>query len=503
MFAFVKLSLLFVRERMCSPGIPQTIILLCTQAIIKVYNFPEPQHLFLVPVIQVIKMGKKHAAPPQPIDIFNAPSPRTLLTSSGDKGLLKRTRDSSNSVTVAPRHGTTPGAAVTTPTGSGPAFPESPPPETIVDYGDADVLSTSADSDYFSSEGNDGNDVGADEEDFDEEEVDEENGEEEEEDDEAYEDDEEDATHINLDFDALPMDENDIDSVMHLMDQLIPDHMNDIDRDVFGQVLAKEPLTTLIQLAEEDGASPLPPSMMHDNVTGTATDVFGLVSLLNIGDLAVNKKNTSAIALRKFLEKNIWSVVHPGLAPHFLMTAQDDSAKHKPFKCVWLISEHIRNVPLQMVSRALDFTWESFEKDVADAQKTRTSSSAITNPCMILILAKIQRDAEKAAALTKREKGTNKSAHPPAKQKRRLEAATLPSTAASAPINVEEDFIFWREEDSILYANRDVRVAVHSYRCRAQYDMQPESERPVTLAFVLSAEGLRKGLAQIRKMALE
>ncbi|CUG90227.1 p21 regulator protein, putative [Bodo saltans] len=484
-------------------------------------------------------MGKKHA-PPQPIDIFNAPSPRTLLTSAGDKGNFgKRPRSSEGTVTITPSggiavapspRGASTASVIITPTGSGPAFPESPPPETIEDYGDEDAVSTSADSDEFSSGGNDGNDVAADEESSDFDNDDEEDDEDDEEmdadeeggsnDDDEDDDGEQlfddvDATHVNLDFEALPMDEDDVDAIIHLMDQFIPDHLNEVDRDLFGQILAEEPITTLIQLADDADAAPLPESMKHDS--GNGVDVFGLVSLINLGHLAVDLKNGAAVALHQILEKNVWSVVRPGLAPHFLLTARDETGEGNKFKSMLLISEHVRNTPQQIVTRLLDFAWETFESDAAalrspklvaggknkklptaEAIATTNSALRVTNPCMFIILAKIQRDAEKAANLAKREKRAGGDA--PAKQKRRVEPPSGSSSGA-AVLNVEEDFIFWREEDNIMYANRDERVAVHAYRCRAQYDTQPEPERPVTLAFAVSAEGLRKALAQIRKTA--
>ncbi|EPY23273.1 hypothetical protein AGDE_12945 [Angomonas deanei] len=66
--------------------------------------------------------------------------------------------------------------------------------------------------------------------------------------------------------------------------------------------------------------------------------------------------------------------------------------------------------------------------------------------------------------------------------------------------DISQHYLFWREEDEVLYHFRDTRVAALLYRCRAQYDGQPESERPLSVLFVISSPTvLRQALEAMKR----
>lgn len=442
-----------------------------------------------------ISMGKKHAQP-EPIDIFNAPSPRTLLVEGGVAAGRKRPRETSART-----------VSVSSPNASkdGLGFPESPPPEQAFDFGDRKEGDDDSDegSDAFSSDlGDDGN---VDEESIEDEsegtDSDEEGAEESEEGEEVGgrsggsesgdESEGGDPDNITVHFEAVEMSARDVESVTHLMDQVVPDHRLEVDRDALGALLAASPFTTLVKLGTGDDSDE---EGDEDSESDTSREVYGMVSLINVAaEVGVAAHRPALEPLLQLLKAGVWQTVAPGIAPVDLLTATDATSGKS--KAMWLISEHIRTVPLELVSRLLAFVSTDLASQLKASSSDPGSAAAVTStvasrglnilfPCMFVLLAKIQRDAHIAKQLSKH------AASPKAPKSAKTE---------TRPLNIENEFIFWREEDEIMYKLRDQRVAVHAYRCRSQYDNQPESERPVTLAFAISSNDLQRALAEIAK----
>lgn len=399
-------------------------------------------------------MGKKHAQP-EPIDIFNAPSPRTML-----KGGTKRPRGESAATVTGPSPTTSASAS---------DFPVAPP--AAFDDDDISESESSLNTSEFSSDGDDGNaNDDSEESEEDEEDMDDEEGSDDDDDDGGESTD---AKDVTVHFTANEMKEVDIDCITHLMDQFLPDHMNEVDRDDFGAALLRSPYTTVVKLSNGEESD--------DDDEDEAKEVYGIISLLDVASGFEGNHKQSFGPLVSILKKDVWQIVAPGIAPHEMLISKSPEGKSK---AVLLMSEYIRNVPLELTSRLFEFTATEFEQ-VSRKQKKLEGSKNINAifPCMFVVFAKVQRDTEIAAEQRKR------GVKPPKKSAR---------SEANLSFKLEE-FIFWRHEDNILYDMRDTRVAVHAYRCRSQYDNQPESERPVTLCFALSFEGLLNAITAVKK----
>ena len=344
----------------------------------------------------------------------------------------------------------------------------------------AEEDSPSSDADFDSSEvGDDGNNDDDDSSSALEE--DEEEAQEADDDDEEGED----ETEITVHFDVNEMAAGDASHLYHLIDQLVPDHMEEVDRDQFGDALLASPYTSVVKLGGEESAD--------------ETEVFGLFSILDVAHALRGPQKNCFAALCKLLRQDVWLTVEPGISSIDVLTAFVDDeqklgqavAEERRSKAVLLVQEYIRNVPLELTSRILQHSMTSFRHDAQRWSKKRDKSVPLFTafPCMFVVLAKIQRSADSV----KRSTGKGDAATPSKKKKQRSEAAS------TGPQLDMREFIFWREEDETLYSFRDKRVAVAAFRCRAQYDGQPQSEIPLTLSFALTNEGLEQATAAIKK----
>lgn len=427
-------------------------------------------------------MGKKHL-PPLPIDINNAPSPYTLLNAPQSR---KRPRG-------GPEGSPTTSDAVVSPSAEGGlatgAFPNAP----VDDRSDS---ASTVDSDVFSTEGDDGNQYGSNDDSVEE-------GEESDEellDDSDFSDDEEggeeaagssgddddddgSADDIQVDFEAVEMQKGDVESIMHLLDRLIPDHLNEVDRDAFAASLLESPYTTLGKVADDDATA-------ASGDEEEARDVIGLVSVLDVGRGLNKKAQRSAFQPLMEILKKPWTTLASGIPPSDILGAQIDGKS----KSVLLVSEFINNVPLELASRILAFTVEELES-VQQGKKEVERSEAVKamSPCLYVVLAKTQRGVSAPSEGDEKKKhGTNKN-QPPTHKKKGNSQSAAPGTLTI------DQLVFWRDESQTLYEHRDKRVGVTVHRCRSQYEGQPESEIPLTLAFALSSEGMQQALAAIKK----
>ncbi|KEG15354.1 hypothetical protein DQ04_00101210 [Trypanosoma grayi] len=324
-------------------------------------------------------------------------------------------------------------------------------------------------------------------------------------------DDDDDASLINVDFGVFEMKPRDVDAVMHLMDQLCPDKMNEVDRDELGAVLHASPFTCVVKIGsddddddndEDDANDEDEGDKDNDNKDGDAEEeeeIYGMASILDVAH------ESRLGLLLQLLKSDVWRTVAPGILPTDMLTSVDDATGKA--KCVLLVGEYIRNVPLELTSHILSDLVGRFEaafnpKSSADAAATtataleaaKTTVQA-TFPCMFALLSKIQRavDVPVTTATTTTTTTSGATKHEPPQKKKRRQS-----------ISQQEEFdmsryIFWREEDSILYEYRDKRIATVAYRCRPQYDTQPENDLPVSILYVVPYGGLLQAVAEMKK----
>jgi hypothetical protein len=372
-----------------------------------------------------------------------------------------------------------------------------------------DGSSERSDADFDGEElGDDGNNDEADDDssDFDEEADEGEEGEEG--DDEegsggSDDDDDDDTKEITVHFDVMEMTAGDGGHLYHLVDQLVPDHMEEIDRDLFAAALLASPFTSLVKLGGEESTD--------------ETEVFGLISILDVahGMRGAAPQKKCFAALCKLLRESAWAAVEPGIPAIDVLTAFEDvvggtsssaavAPEDRRSKAVLLVQEYIRNVPLELTSQILQHTLKTFRHDALRWSKKRDKAVPLltVSPCMFVVLAKIQRSAE---SVKKPTAVADAGVAIPVKKKARKERGglqddkTAQQVAHSSTNKLDiSEFIFWREEDETFYEFRDKRVAVTAFRCRAQYDSQPQSEIPLSLCFALTNEGLEQAMQTIK-----
>ncbi|ESL07350.1 hypothetical protein TRSC58_04962 [Trypanosoma rangeli SC58] len=301
-------------------------------------------------------------------------------------------------------------------------------------------------------------------------------------DDISDDDDEDNPSLINVVFGVYEM-SRDVNGIMHLMDQLCPDKMNEVDRDALGAALLASPFTSVVKIVGDD----------TDEAEGQEQEeeeeeIYGMASVL---DLAHDGRLDSLLTM---LTNGIWRTVAPGILPTDILNSVDDATGRS--KCVLLIGEYIRNVPLELTSHILNDMMERVEAafSLKSNMKKKTGDDAhatvrATFPCMFALLSKIQRAVD--APVTTRTP-TDARQDPPRKKKRGQ------STARQEEFDMCQ-YVFWREEDSIIYDYRDKRIATVAYRCRPQYDGQPENDIPISILYVVPYGGLMQAVAEIQK----
>lgn len=296
------------------------------------------------------------------------------------------------------------------------------------------------------------------------------------------------ASLINVDFGVFEMRPRDVNACVHLMDQLCPDKMNEVDRDELGAALLDSAFTCVVKISDDekdDGGDEVEEEDEEE-------EVYGMASVL---DAAHDARLGS---LLQFLKNNIWRTVTPGILPtDMLMSVDDASGKAK---CVLLVGEYIRNVPLELTSHILHDVLGRVEAALDPKNSAKNPNNAVPIvkamfPCMFAVLSKIQRAMDvplTTTTVTSKSDAVGARREPPHKKR------GTQSAAQSEEFDMSR-YIFWREEDSVIYEYRDKRIATVSYRCRPQYDSQPEHEIPISLMYVVPYGGLMQALAEIRR----
>ncbi|KAG5474436.1 hypothetical protein LSCM1_03218 [Leishmania martiniquensis] len=331
---------------------------------------------------------------------------------------------------------------------------------------------------------------------------------------------------VTVDFGVFDMEASNTDGLLHLMDQLCPDRMNEVDRDELGLALLESPFTSVVRL-QNNG----------EDATGEeAQEFYGLSSVLDVA----HGQALYPAALRPLcdiLQRCVWRQAASGIPPTDILTSFVGGGRvaSSRAKCVWLISEYIRNIPLELTVQILEDLLDRLDAAAQEEKKgtAQTVEGAVatherpifaTHPCMFAVLAKVQRatdapvtlakhaaplssgggaegaggDRDAAAAAHRRHH--NRGNHS-AKKKSESAGGSGSSGTMSAP-EPELDlthYIFWREEDSVLYQFRDKRVATLVYRCRPQYDGQPAHEVPLSILFVLQYGAARQAVGEMRR----
>nr|CCC95475.1 unnamed protein product [Trypanosoma congolense IL3000] len=300
-----------------------------------------------------------------------------------------------------------------------------------------------------------------------------------------------DADLIDVDFGVFDMRKRDVDAIMHLMDQLCPDKMNEVDRDQLGEALLGSPFTSVVRIADDDSSSQDDDG--GSDGEGKEEDVFGVASIL---DFAHDARLETFL---KLLKSNAWRTVAPGVSPTEMLTALEKGTGHA--KCVLLVGEYLRNVPLELTSHISADLLKRYEEAFSPAARRKpppglgSGTVCATFPCMFAVLSKIQRAVEGSDSDGNTKSSSSGAGNDDVSHKKRKRSVG----------QTQDDFdmkryVFWREEDAVLFDHREKRIAVLAYQCRSQYDGQAENNVPISILYVLSHEGLKNAMAEIKKL---
>ncbi|CAG9577301.1 conserved hypothetical protein [Leishmania major strain Friedlin] len=332
---------------------------------------------------------------------------------------------------------------------------------------------------------------------------------------------------VTVDFGVFDMEASNVDGLLHLMDQLCPDRMNEVDRDELGLALYESPFTSVVRL-QNNG----------EDATGEeAQEFYGLSSVLDVA----HGQSLYPAALRPLyglLQQRVWRQAAPGIPPTDILTSVVDGgpAASSRAKCLLLISEYIRNIPLELTVQILEDVLDRLDaagqqekkkiqaQTAGEAMATHEHPIFATHPSMFAVLAKVQRATDAPVTLPKHavpsssgggsegagsggdaaavahRKHHNGGSHNTKKGSEGANGSVSGGAtgAPDSPLDLTH-YIFWREEDNILYELRDKRVATLVYRCRPQYDGQPEHEVPLSLLFVLQYGAVRQAVDKMRR----
>ncbi|CCW68640.1 unnamed protein product [Phytomonas sp. Hart1] len=300
-----------------------------------------------------------------------------------------------------------------------------------------------------------------------------------------------------------------VDSVMHLIDQFCPDKVNEIDRDAFGAALEANPFTCIVKLndleeeeEEDDTVNNHPNKRKEEAKEEEEEEVYGLASAFDLNyELRSHPKAFKPLC--DILKNTIWRVILPGIPPTDLLlstiaSTPDESECMAQYRL--FIMEYVRNVPLELTVEIMEDLIRRVEEENNNINNSNTNHTqplkkahTIPPPCGFALLAKIQRAKQASAGKP-----------PNADKSRKMKEKARDSQAASAVEDNTFDlsqFIFWREEEEVLFRHRDQRIATWAYRCRPQYIEQPTQEIPISLLFIIKPESMKKAVEEIKKHA--
>ncbi|TPP54332.1 p21-C-terminal region-binding family protein [Leishmania donovani] len=266
-------------------------------------------------------------------------------------------------------------------------------------------------------------------------------------------------------------------------------------------------------------------------------EFYGLSSVLDVA----HGQSLYPAALRPLcglLQQRVWRQAAPGIPPTDILTSVVDGgpAVSSRAKCLLLISEYIRNIPLELTVQILEDVLDRLDaagqqekkkiqvQTAGEAMATHEHPIFATHPSMLAVLAKVQRATDAPVTLPKHavpfssgggSEGAGSGGDAAAAAHRKHHNGGSRNTkkgsdgasgsvsggamgAPNSPLDLTH-YIFWREEDNILYEFRDKRVATLVYRCRPQYDGQPAHEIPLSILFVLQYGAARQAVDEMRR----
>lgn len=355
-------------------------------------------------------------------------------------------------------------------------------------------------NDYWGSEGSGGTGEDAD------------YNEEEEEGDEEEEAEEEQPKDITVNFGVFDLEDRHVMPVMHLLDQFCPDKMNEVDRDDLFASLLESPYTSIVKM-NEDGSSTGEDEDEDEDEDEEEEEVCGLCSVLHFFN-GLSRHPTAYKALEDIFANHVWRTVAPGILPLDLLRNKKEgagsagsNAKNTAVSGLLWVFEQIQTVPLELTIQLIDDTMNRLERDAnerrgggtAKGMRLGVGDAAGSYPCWFVLLAKVQRAAVPEGEKTPTADSSKERSRRKLKKKG---AAEQEEKAKEEPEALSlKDYIFWREEDEAMFRARDTRVGAVAYRCRPQYDGQPEMERPLSLMFAIKSGAVRGALEELKKRA--
>lgn len=324
--------------------------------------------------------------------------------------------------------------------------------------------------------------------------------------------------NITVNFEVYDMERHHIDAVAHLIDQLCPDSRSEVDRISFAEALVESPYTSIVKLSEDAGEE----AGLSTNEEGMEEEVCGMFSVIHFFN-CLSRHPAAFKPLEKLLSENVWKTLYAGIHPLDLLrskksTAMDavedkngsatpDALQSCNMKALLWVFEQIQTVPTALTLQLMIDGLSRLEKDsdlllkqtnLSHYRSTVDLEAAACFPCLFVVLAKVQH----AVSSSPTSPVSSNS-----KKKKSKESSNSMNSATSDD-SAEKDFIlknyvFWREEDELLFSFRDKRVAVLVYRCRPQYEGQPEIDIPLSLMFAVQNGGAHQAAEELKKRAAE
>lgn len=326
--------------------------------------------------------------------------------------------------------------------------------------------------------------------------------------------------NITVSFEVYDMEKRHRNAVVHLIDQFCPDSRNEVDRSSFAEALLESPYTSIAKMNE--GAAEEESDGNSGAEDEEEEELCGMCSVIHFFH-CLSRHPNSFKPLEKILSENVWKTLYPGIHPLDLLRSrkQEPSVSTKDssaevaldrggaanMKALLWIFEHIQTVPMELTTQVMIDTLSRLESDSKKLNKKSTpfSKDSIVKveaplcfPCLFVVLAKVQRalsaepTSPPASAKSKKENKKNNSTPNPLSSEGNAEGKDF----------LLKDYIFWREEDELLFSFRDKRVAVLVYRCRPQYDGQPEMDIPLSLMFAVQNGAAHQVAEELKKRAV-
>eukprot|EP00796_Vickermania_ingenoplastis_P008239 gene8239-5760_t len=315
--------------------------------------------------------------------------------------------------------------------------------------------------------------------------------------------------NVTVNFGVFDMEKRHVDATIHLMDQFCPDKLNEVDRDEFAAALLESPYTSIVKMADDDSGD--------SDEAEEEEEVCGLCSVLHFRNCC-SRHPAAFEALHKLLDEKVWRTAVPGIPPLELLRTKKDSAgdaDSNNMKALLWVMEQIQTIPLELTIQVMLDTLGRLEDDAEDLKsapmKKRSKKEMAESlldameereagesyPCLFVMLAKVQRAVAPAEPVVDARSGSSKERS----RDKRLKngAAALDEESDNFAMT---DYVFWREEDEVLFGLRDKRVAVVVYRCRPQYEGQPELEIPLSVMFAVPCSAIRQATEELRKRAV-